>query len=137
MGNGKTWNSDEDLQDAVDDIVDIFRTLKIEEIQLCIKQIRRGEHKLYGRLDTPTLIEILRTYDTNVSCAYREAKHTEFVPHNIPAGMLTAFGKTLPKVKPTYEEIINRPSQISPEERKQMQQRDKERRNIQVESENG
>lgn len=133
IGNGKTWNSDEDLQDAIDDIVDIFRTMKVEEIMICFKQIRRGEHKLYGRLDTPTVIEILRGYDADVSCAYREAQNREFTAIEIPPGLLTDFAATLPKVRPTFEEIMNRPSQITPEERAKMQANDKARRNQQVE----
>ena len=137
IGNGKTWNSDEDLQDAIDDIVDIFRTMKVEEIMMCFKQIRRGEHKLFGRLDTPTVIEILRGYDADVSCAYREAMNREFTPIEIPAGLLTEFAATLPKVKPTFEEIMNRPSQITPEERAKMQANDKARRNQQAESYTG
>ena len=132
IGNGKTWNTDEDLQDAVDDIVDIFRTLKIEEIQYCLKSIRRGEHKLYGRLDTPTIIEILRKYDTDVSCAYRESGARQNDGASIPKGMLTEFAKTLPIRMLSMEEAIKRGSKISPEEKKAMHERDKAR-NIKVE----
>jgi len=130
IGEGKTWKTDEDLQDAIDDIVDIFRTLKVEEVQMCFRQIRRGEHKLFGRLDTPTVIEILRRYDTDVSCAYREAQNREFTALKIPAGILTEFAKGLPKPILTYEEALERGTQIPEAERKQMQERDKARRNL-------
>ena len=134
IGNGKTWNTDEDLQDAIDDIVDVFRTLKVEEIQMCFKQIRRGEHKLFGRLDTPTIIEILRNYDANVSCAYREAQSSEFETNEVPAGMLSEFAKGLPKTTLTYEEALKRGSVISAEDKQRMQTNDKARRNQQVKS---
>lgn len=127
IGDGKTWQSDEDLQDAVDDIVDICRTMKVEEVLYVIRAIRRGEVKLYGRLDTPTLLELLRQHDTNVTSALRESQH-KAMTHDIPAGLFTEFAKTLPSRPLTFEEILKRGSVIPPEEREAMERRDKERR---------
>ena len=57
VGDDKTWQTDEDVQDCVDDIIDIYRTMKMEEVMYVLIQIRRGRVKIFGRLDTPTILE--------------------------------------------------------------------------------
>lgn len=72
VGDAKTWTTQDDLQDVVDDICDVFRTLKIEEVLFVFQAIRRGEVPLFGRLDTPTLFEALRKYEAQHTTTYRE-----------------------------------------------------------------
>lgn len=129
IGDGKTWQTDEDLQDAVDDIVDICRTMKVEEVLYVFRSIRRGERKLYGRLDTPTLIEALRDHDTNVTSALRERAHSRRdQPVFLPKKLVDDIMQTLPERRPTFEEVLKRGSMIPKEEREAMEARDRERR---------
>lgn len=75
VGDAKTWADQESLQDAVDDICELFPTLKVEEVLQCFKTIRQGNVKLFGRLDTPTLLEALREYESRHTTTYRENMH--------------------------------------------------------------
>lgn len=75
VGDAKTWDSQEALQDAVDDVLEIFPTLKVEEVLQALKDIRQGRAKLFGRLDTPTLLEVLRNYEDRHTTTFREQQH--------------------------------------------------------------
>lgn len=77
VGEGKTWSDQEDLQDAVDDLLDIFPSMKVEEVLQVLQNIRRGLVKLFGRLDTPTLVEAVRSYEDQHTTTYREAAHCQ------------------------------------------------------------
>lgn len=76
VGVEKTWQNDTDLQTAVDDILEMCPTMKIEEILYVFGTIRRGQVKLYGRLDTPTILEALMKHDIEITTPLREAEHT-------------------------------------------------------------
>ncbi len=76
VGMEKTWQTDEDLQTAVTDILHTCPTMKVEEILYVFGTIRRGQVKLYGRLDTPTLLEALLKHDVEITTPLREAEHT-------------------------------------------------------------
>lgn len=77
VGDAKTWTDQESLQDAVDDVVELYPTMKLEEVLACFKQIRQGRVKLFGRLDTPTLLEALGKYEDQHTTTYREAQHKQ------------------------------------------------------------
>ena len=72
VGDAKTWDGQEALQDAVDDLVEIFPSMKIEEVLKVFQMIRRGEVKIYGRLDTPTLLDAVRNYEDTHTTTIRE-----------------------------------------------------------------
>lgn len=126
----KTWQTDEDLQDAVDDILEVCPTLRLEEILMCFRQIRRGERTLYGRLDTPTLLDALRDYDVNTATAEREAANNHQLEVSpILAEAYKEIAKTMPIRVLTYKEAKERGSVLTPEEREAMKARDQERSN--------
>lgn len=133
VGEDKTWRSDEDLRDCVDDIVDVYRTMKLEEVLIVMQDIRRGKRKIYGRLDTPTILEALQDHDANVTTSYRTRQHTshgDMIPAHLDK--LKMIADEMPIQKPTLQEICNRPSQIPEDERQAMRNRDRERRNNQA-----
>lgn len=144
VGADKTWTSDEDLYDAVDDITEEFKTMKVEEIILVFKEIRLGKRKIYGRLDTPFLFEQLRDYDINQTTTFREAQHPKTIRGERESGTATfaealhkagVLGKdglvqSLPKKTLTYCEALERGSVLTPEQRAELRQKDKERNSI-------
>ena len=73
----RSFQTQEDLQDAVGDIIEIFPSLKIEEILLCFKHIRQGKYELYGNLTTNTLIKCLHEYEIEHTVPMREREHTK------------------------------------------------------------
>ena len=73
----RSFQTQEDLQDAVGDIIEIFPSLKIEEILLCFKHIRQGKYELYGNLTTNTLIKCLHNYEIEHTVPMREREHTK------------------------------------------------------------
>ena len=73
----RSFLTQDDLQDAVDDIIEIFPSLKIEEILLCFKHIRQGKYELYGNLTTNTLIKCLHNYEIEHTVPMREREHTK------------------------------------------------------------
>jgi hypothetical protein len=73
----RSFQTEEDLYDAVDDIIEIFPTLKVEEILVCFKYIRQGKYELYGNLTTNTLIKCLHQYDLDNTVRLREQEHLE------------------------------------------------------------
>ena len=71
----RSFQTQEDLQDAVDDVIELFPTLKVEEILLCFKQIRQGKFELFGNLTTNTLIKCLHKYEADNTTILRERKY--------------------------------------------------------------
>lgn len=113
VGEAKTWATQEDLQDAVDDVLEIFPTLKVEEVLRVLRDIRQGRIKLFGRLDTPTLVEALRTYEDQHTTTYREAAHRQ------PPTVETAAIDTTPEPGTmTVAEGLRRIAQELPRRRK-------------------
>tara|TARA_R100000541_G_scaffold16870_1_gene26530 strand:- start:1146 stop:1595 length:450 start_codon:yes stop_codon:yes gene_type:complete len=102
----RSFQTESDLQDAVDDIMEIFPSLKIEEILLCFKYIRQGKYELYGNLTTNTLIKCLHNYEIEHTVPLREQQHREQKPY--VNGMIDwqrlSDAIVLPKEKKTLEE---------------------------------
>ena len=72
----RSFQSQEDLQDAIDDIIEIFSSLKVEEILVAFKMIRQGKFELFGKLTTNTLIKCLHKYELENTIPLREQQHT-------------------------------------------------------------
>jgi hypothetical protein len=72
----RSFQSQEDLQDAVDDIIEIFPSLKVEEILIAFKMIRQGKFELFGNLTTNTLIKCLHDYELKQTVPLREQQHS-------------------------------------------------------------
>ena len=72
----RSFQSQDDLQDAVDDIIEIFPSLKAEEILVAFKMIRRVKYELFGNLTTNTLIKCLHKYELEHTIPQREKEHT-------------------------------------------------------------
>ena len=70
VGDARTWENERDLQTVVEDIIDDFPSMKLEEVALCFKAIRKGEVNIYGRLDTPTLLTAIRDYEDKHTVTY-------------------------------------------------------------------
>ena len=102
----RSFQSQSDLQDAVMDIIEIFPSLKMEEILLCFKYIRQGKYELYGNLTTNTLIKCLHNYEIEHTVPLREQQHRELKPYT--NGMIDwkrlSDAITLPTEKKTLEE---------------------------------
>ena len=122
-----TFSSEEDVLTAVEDIIDEFRTLKIEEVVHVFTQIRRGKIDLYGRLDTPTLCRALRDYDVNTVCEFREKHYKEALQTEPLSPLFGEILKSLPEVTPTFAEIMQRRPKLTPEQRAEIHARDKAR----------
>lgn len=119
VGDAKTWEGQPELQDAVDDVLELFPTLKLEEYMQALKDIRQGRVKLFGRLDTPTLVEALHAYEDRHTTTYREAMHRQPPPaetaaweHRPPgpgtisvSEALARLKASLPTRKKTLEEL--------------------------------
>jgi len=102
----RSFQSESDLQDAVDDILEIFPSLKVEEILLCFKYIRQGKYELFGNLTTNTLIKCLHNYEIEHTVPLREQQHREHQPYT--NGMIDwkrlSDAIVLPTEKKTLEE---------------------------------
>lgn len=100
------FQTEGDIQDAVEDIIEIFPSLKMEEILLCFKYIRQGKYELYGNLTTNTLIKCLHNYEIEHTVPLREQQHREQKPY--VNGMIDwkrlSDAIVLPKEKKTLEE---------------------------------
>ena len=59
----RTFQTQTDLQDAVDDICELFPSMKLEEILIAFKHIRQGRFQLFGNFTTNVLLECLRQYE--------------------------------------------------------------------------
>ncbi len=124
-----TFSNEEDVVTAIEDIIQEFPSLKLEEVREVFTQIRRGKVELYGRLDTPTICNALRDYDVNVACEFRE-KHYKEALREEPLGSVRSFREiidSLPEARPTFEEIMKRRSKLTPQQRAEIQERDKQR----------
>lgn len=130
VNDGRTWD-EQGARDCVDDICDVFRTLKLEEIQYVIRRIRRGEIELYARLDTPTLMKALRDHDVNLTTAFRQSEQTsrsmDIAPDSQLAEVLREVADGLPREHLTLEQALARGSVLTNEEKDQMRKRDAER----------
>ena len=73
----RSFQSEDDLQDAVEDIIEVFPSLKIEEVLVCFKHIRQGKYELFGNLTTNSLIKCLHKYELDNTVPMRERQHTE------------------------------------------------------------
>ena len=101
------FQTEGDIQDAVEDIIEIFPSLKMEEILLCFKYIRQGKYELFGNLTTNTLIKCLHNYEIEHTVPLREQQHRELKPYT--NGMIDwkrlSDAITLPTEKKTLEEV--------------------------------
>ena len=59
----RTFQTQTYLQDAVDDICELFPSMKVEEILTAFKHIRQGRYQLYGNFTTNTLLDCIRKYE--------------------------------------------------------------------------
>jgi len=73
----RSFQSEEDLQDAVEDIIEVFPSLKIEEVLVCFKHIRQGKYELFGNLTTNSLIKCLHKYELDNTVPLRERHHKD------------------------------------------------------------
>lgn len=73
----RTFQTESDIHDAVDDICEVFPSMKVEEILTCFKYIRRGHYELYGNFTINVLIECLRKYEMANTVTFREQEHQE------------------------------------------------------------
>ncbi len=116
VGDARTWADERDLQVVVEDIIDDFPSLKLEEIALCFKAIRKGEVNIYGRLDTPTLLSAIRDYEDKHTVTFRENHHRaqvearalEYAGHGRGLSVrdaLAAVVKEMPRQQKTIEEL--------------------------------
>lgn len=71
----RTFQTQTDLQDAVDDICELFPSLKVEEVLTAFKHIRQGRFQLFGNFTTNTLLDCLRQYDMQNTVPMREREH--------------------------------------------------------------
>ena len=127
VGATRTFQDQTDLQNAIEDIIDVFPSLKLEEILMAFKHIRQGRYKLYSTFTTMTLIECVRKYEMEITVPQREKQHKvnkhEALTAAFDAGRLardlSANGKIkaprktldryipLPNNLETYEEVEN------------------------------
>jgi hypothetical protein len=118
LPDSRSWQNQNDLQSAIDDVVELFPTLKIEEFARVMTMIRRGEITMYGRFDTPSLIAALRDYESQYTTTFRENAHHERAHNELktqtsdrpsPADVkrFSAFVKSLdlPRPKKTIAEL--------------------------------
>ena len=71
----RSFQTQADMHDAVDDICELFPSLKVEEVLTAFKHIRQGRYQLYGNFTTNTLLDCLRKYDMENSVTMREEEH--------------------------------------------------------------
>ena len=139
VGESKTWKDQEAIQDVVDEVCEIFPTMKLEEILLVFRAIRRGEVNIYGRLDTPTLIEQLRKYEDTYTTTFREAAARQKPKDDSPRGG-RSVSEAIAEILPTLRNNDGRASEMwlrgsnnmTPQERERLQERDCQRRSAQM-----
>ena len=127
VGATRTFQDQTDLQNAIEDIVEVFPSLKLEEILMAFKHIRQGRYKLYSTFTTMTLIECVRKYEMEITVPQREKQHQLRKDEALTAavdwsrlsrelladGKIKAPRKTLDRYIPlptnleTYEEVEN------------------------------
>ena len=77
----RTFKSEEDYHDCIEDIIEVFPSLKVEEVLICFKEIRQGKHDMYGTLCTAAIIKSLHTYESLNTIPLREQKHKTLEPY--------------------------------------------------------
>jgi len=77
----RSFQSENDVQDAVDDIIELYPSLKVEEVLICFKHIRQGKYELYGNLTTNTLIKCIQEYELQNTVPLREEHHKKLEPY--------------------------------------------------------
>ena len=77
----RSFKTKEDYHDCVEDILEVFPSLKIEEILICFKHIRQGKYDLYGTLCTGSIIKSLHAYEEKYTTPFREQKHAAQEPY--------------------------------------------------------
>ena len=77
----RSFKTEDDYFDCVEDIIEVFPSLKIEEILLCLKEIRQGKHDLYGTLCTGAIMKSLHAYEESNTIPLREQKHKAQEPY--------------------------------------------------------
>ena len=124
----KTFESEQDIYQCAEDIIDEFRSLNVEEVIHVFGQIRRGKIDLYGRLDTPTICAALREYDVNTACEFREKHYREAIEQDaLRAPLFEELIASMPELKPTFAEILQRRPKLTPQQREEIRERDKAR----------
>lgn len=73
----RTFQTQTDLQDAVDDICELFPSLKVEEVLTAFKHIRQGRFQLFGNFTTNTMLDCIRQYEMQNTVGMREQEHKE------------------------------------------------------------
>ena len=53
----RSFQDDEDYMNCIEDIIEVFPSLKVEEVLICFKHIRQGKYDLYGTLCTGSIIK--------------------------------------------------------------------------------
>ena len=71
----RSFRDDEDIKDAIEDIIEVYPSLKVEEVLVCFKHIRQGKFQLFGTLSSSTLMKCLSAYELQHTIPMREAKH--------------------------------------------------------------
>jgi len=87
VGATRTFQTQEDLQNAIDDVVEMFPSLKLEEILVAFKQIRQGKFELYSTFTTTSLLKCLHAYEMQNTVPLREQQH-KVTKHKIETGAL-------------------------------------------------
>jgi len=77
----RSFKTNVDYEDCVEDIIELFPSLKIEEILICFKEIRQGKYDLYGTLCTGTVIKSLHAYELANTIPLRERQHKILEPY--------------------------------------------------------
>lgn len=77
----RSFKTEDDYFDCIEDIIEVFPSLKIEEILICFKEIRQGKHDLYGTLCTGAIIKSLHAYELANTIPLREQKHEALEPY--------------------------------------------------------
>ena len=73
----RTFRDQDDLQDCVDDICELYPSMKLEEILTAFKHIRQGRYQLYGNFTTNVLLECIRVYELQNTVTMREEEHMQ------------------------------------------------------------
>ena len=73
----RTFQTQTDLEEAVNDIIELFPSLKVEEILTAFKHIRQGRFPLFGNFTTNTMLDCIRKYEMEHTVTMREQEHKE------------------------------------------------------------
>ena len=77
----RSFKTEEDYHDCIEDIIEVFPSLKVEEVLICFKHIRQGKYDLYGTLCTGSIIKSLHAYEEKYTIPFREQKHAAYEPY--------------------------------------------------------